>query len=122
MKRVRAPSRYSVRAAITVSMRDGQANLQHSARQLGISVRSLQRRLSEMGTSYSELVAEVRVDVACHLLTDSDEPIADIAARLGFAGASGFSRTFLRLMNIQPSVYRRRQSGRTGALPRNDSR
>ena len=110
MKRVCTPSRYAVRAAIAASLRHGEASVMRTARQLGISVRSLQRRLAEMGTSYSELVAEVRLDTACHLLLDSDKRIADIAARLGFAGASSFSRTFMRLMKIQPAAYRRQQS------------
>lgn len=110
MKRVYTPSQHSVRAAIAASLQHGDATLLRTARQLGISARSLQRRLAEMGTSYSELVAEVRLDTACHLLVGSDERIADIAARLGFAGTSSFSRTFMRLMKIQPAVYRRQQS------------
>src|SRR5687768_9951324 len=110
MKRVCTPSRYAVRTAIVASLPQGGATLPRAARQLGISVRSLQRRIAEMGTSYSELVAEVRIDTACHLLTESDERVADIAARLGFAGPSSFSRTFARLMKIQPAVYRRQQS------------
>jgi AraC-like DNA-binding protein len=70
----------------------------------------LQRRLAEFGTSYSELLAEVRLDTACYLLVESDHRIADIAARLGFAGTSSFSRTFRRLMKIQPGAYRKQQS------------
>jgi AraC-like DNA-binding protein len=116
MKRVRTPSRYAVRAAIAASLRHGGATLPRAARQLGISSRSLQRRIAEMGTSYSELVAEVRIDTACHLLAESDERIADIAARLGFAGASSFSRTFVRLMKIQPAVYRRQQSAHASGM------
>jgi AraC-like DNA-binding protein len=114
MKRVCMPSRYAVRAAIAASLRHGDARLVCTARQLGLSTRSLQRRLADMGTSYSELVAEVRLDTACHLLVDSDERIADIAARLGFAGPSSFSRTFMRLMKVQPVVYRRQQSALNG--------
>ena len=116
MKRVCTPSRYSVRAAIAASLRQGGATLPRAARLLGISTRSLQRRIADMGTSYSELVAEVRIDTACHLLAESDERVADIAARLGFAGASSFSRTFMRLMRIQPAVYRRQQSARTSGM------
>ena len=74
-----------------------------------MSARSLQRHLGEMGTSYSALVAEVRLDAACHLLVESNERIADIALRLGYAGPSSFSRTFMRLMKIQPVIYRRQQ-------------
>jgi AraC-like DNA-binding protein len=110
MKRVCTPSRYAVRAAIAASLRRDGAMLPQTARRLGISARSLQRRLADMGTTYAELVAEVRLDTACHLLAESDENIADIAARLGFAGASSFSRSFVRLMKIQPIVYRRQQS------------
>ncbi|OSI23403.1 MULTISPECIES: helix-turn-helix domain-containing protein [Bradyrhizobium] len=110
MKRVWTPSRYAVRGAIAASLRESGSTLPHTARRLGISTRSLQRRLAEMGTNYAELVAEVRLDTACHLLVESDERIADIAARLGFAGASSFSRSFVRWMKIQPVAYRRQQS------------
>lgn len=70
-------------------------------------MRSLQRHLAEMGTSYSELIAEVRLDTACHLLIESNERISDIAVRLGYAGASSFSRTFMRIMKTRPVAYRR---------------
>jgi AraC-like DNA-binding protein len=115
MKRVCTPSRYAIRAAIAASLRQGGATLPRAARQLGMSSRSLQRRIAEISTSYSELVAEVRIDTACHLLTESDERIADIATRLGFAGPSSFSRTFVRLMKIQPAAYRRQQSTQKGS-------
>lgn len=62
-----------------------------------------------MGTSYSEMVAEVRLDAACHLLAESNTRISDIALRLGYAGPSSFSRTFMRLMKIQPVTYRQQQ-------------
>jgi len=65
--------------------------------------------LAEIGTSYSEIVAEVRLDSACHLLADSNLRIADIASLLGYAGSSSFSRIFMRLMAIQPINYRRQR-------------
>jgi AraC-like DNA-binding protein len=74
-----------------------------------MSARSLQRHLAAIGTSYSEIVAEVRLETACHLLVESDERLSDIALRLGYAGPSSFSRTFVRLMKIQPIIYRRQQ-------------
>jgi AraC-like DNA-binding protein len=116
MKRVCTPSRYAVRSAIAASLRQGGATLPRAALQLGISTRSLQRRIADMGTSYSDLLAEVRIDTACQMLAESDERVADIAARLGFAGASSFSRTFMRLMRIQPAVYRQQQCARTGGM------
>lgn len=116
MKPVLLPSRYTVRAAIAASLEHGDTSVQGTARRLGVSVRSLQRHLAEMGTSYSEMVAEVRLDTACHLLVASNERISEIALRLGYAGASSFSRTFMRLMKIRPVIYRRQQ--RNGKLRR----
>jgi len=90
-------------------LREGDASLPHAARRLGLSSRSLQRHLTGMGTSYSEIVAEVRLDMADRLLADSDQSISSIAYRLGYAGPSSFSRTFMRLMKVQPIVYRRQR-------------
>ncbi|WP_170978676.1 helix-turn-helix domain-containing protein [Afipia massiliensis] len=107
MKPVHAPTLYSVRAAIAASLYHGDAAIQRTALQLGLSPRSLQRHLAGMGTSYSDMVAEVRLDTACHLLLQSNERISEIALRLGYAGASSFSRVFMRLTKIQPGIYRR---------------
>ena len=106
MKRIGAPSRDTVLEAIAASLRQEGASLERTARRLGISVRSLQRRLAEKATSHSELVALVRVEEACRSLAKSDERIADISARLGYAGPSSFSRAFMRLKKTQPRIYR----------------
>jgi len=109
MNRNHRPTRRAVQLAIATSVRNGDASLLSTARLLGVSVRSLQRHLAAMGTSHSEMVATARIKRACHLLAQSQARIGDIAARLGFANASSFSRTFMRCMKIQPRVYRRRQ-------------
>lgn len=112
MKPCRISSQHSVRATIATLLHQGDPSLQRAAHRLGISSRSLQRDLAGMGTSYREIVAEVRLDTACHLLAESDQSIASIAGRLGYSGASSFSRTFMRLMKIPPIVYRRQQAAR----------
>jgi len=109
MKNVPVASRYSVRAVIAILLREGNVTVRRAAQQLGISPRSLQRQLTETGASFSELVAEVRLETACHLLTESELSIAEIACRLGYSGPSSFSRIFMRLMKIQPAVYRRQR-------------
>ena len=115
MKPIQIPSRYSVRAAIAASLCHGDTALQRTALHLGMSPRSLQRHLAGMGTSYSDMVAEVRLDTACYLLLESNERISDIALRLGYAGTSSFSRVFMRLTKMQPVIYRRQR-----AVQRND--
>ncbi|TCR67172.1 helix-turn-helix transcriptional regulator [Bosea sp. BK604] len=109
MKTVPVASPNAVRAMIAGLLQDGDPSLRATAKRLGISPRSLQRQLATIGTSYSDLVAEVRLATACHLLTESELSIASIADRLGYSGPSSFSRIFMRLMNIQPAVYRRQR-------------
>jgi AraC-like DNA-binding protein len=109
MKPVSVPSQHSVRATIAALLRQGDASLQRAAQHLEVSPRSLQRHLTGLGTSYSELVAEVRLDMACHLLAESDQSISNIAGRLGYAGPSSFSRAFMHLMKIRPVAYRRKR-------------
>jgi AraC-like DNA-binding protein len=109
MRAVRLPSSHAIRAAIVASLRHGDATLGGAARALKISVRTLQRHLGRMGTSHSEMLADVRLAIACRLLTDSTQRLSDISEFLGYANASSFSRTFVRLMKVQPHVYRREQ-------------
>ncbi|MEY9879534.1 MULTISPECIES: helix-turn-helix domain-containing protein [unclassified Bradyrhizobium] len=106
------PSSKAVRAAIVASLRHGDATLDRTAQALKISGRTLQRHLERMGTSHSKLLAEVRLQIACHLLADSSKRLSDIAESLGYTNASSFSRSFARLMKIQPVVYRRQQQSR----------
>jgi AraC-like DNA-binding protein len=63
-----------------------------------------------MGTSYSDMVAEVRLDTACHLLLQSNERISEIAQRLGYTGTSSFSRAFTHLTKMPPVIYRRQRT------------
>jgi len=104
-----------VQTAIAASLQQHGASLQDAARELRVSARSLQRHLAEMGTSYSELVAQVRLDTACRLLTETSERVSQIALRLGYSGPSSFSRTFMRMMKVQPATYRR-QHGNVAVL------
>jgi transcriptional regulator GlxA family with amidase domain len=66
------------------------------------------------------MLAELRLKIACRLLVDSSKPLSDIAKFLGYSNASSFSRSFARLMKIQPVVYRRQQRAgkRDPARPR----
>ncbi len=106
------PSSDEIRAVMVASLRRGGATLDDTARAHRISARTLQRHLGRMGTSHSELLAEVRLTIACRLLADSGKRLSDIAKILGYANASSFSRSFVRLMRVQPVVYRRQQLAR----------
>ena len=72
----------------------------------GMSLRSLQRRLSESGTSYSELLEQVRIQKSMELLGSSDAKIIDVAYAMGYRDPSHFSRAFRRLTGNSPRLYR----------------
>lgn len=112
MRAVRLHSSAAVRAAILASLRHGDATLDSTALALRISRRTLQRHLERMGTSHSKMLDEVRLEIACRLLADTSKRLSDVAESLGYKNASSFSRAFVRLMKIQPIVYRRQQRGR----------
>lgn len=100
-------SRWDVQAAIAENLPYGHPTIGCISARLGISSRTLQRRLMELGTSHSALVDAVRCEIACRLLRDTNKLVSDIASDLGFADASSFSRSFRRWMNMEPGVYRK---------------
>jgi AraC-like DNA-binding protein len=77
------------------------------AHALAMSPRTLQRKLSAQGTTYQELVTEVRKDLARQHLTDSRLSISEIAFLLGFSDVSTFHRAFKRWTQQTPSAFRR---------------
>ncbi|MBO6635580.1 AraC family transcriptional regulator [Parvibaculum sp.] len=77
------------------------------ARELALSTRTLQRRLSEEGTSLSVIVKAMRVREACQLLTDSDFKITEIGYWCGFSDSPHFSREFRRALGVPPALYRK---------------
>jgi AraC-like DNA-binding protein len=72
----------------------------------GLSVRSLQRHLTEAGLPYSKLVDQVRFNRAVALLQQSDVKLLEIAAELGYTDPANFARAFRRWAGISPRQYR----------------
>ncbi len=57
--------------------------------------------------SVGQYVRRLRIDLATRELAESQRPIAEIAARLGFADQSHFSRVFVKRMGLTPARYRK---------------
>ena len=82
-----------------------------AARTLGLSERTLQRRLGALGTSFRDEVTIVRCRSAAGLLSQTDRKIADIAAEVGLGSPSHFARAFKRHIGLNPNEYRDRSRG-----------
>ncbi|MEV6774444.1 AraC family transcriptional regulator [Nocardia sp. NPDC051030] len=77
------------------------------ARDLNMSTRTLRRHLDTAGTSYRQLLDEVRRALAEEMLTATPLSVSDVAIRLGYAEASTFIHAFKRWTGTTPSAYRR---------------
>jgi AraC-like DNA-binding protein len=86
-----------------------------AARDLGLSARSLRRRLAEDATSYRSLVQAMLEASAGHLLRDPRRSIQETASALGFSNVGAFHRAFRRWTGMTPTQYRERRAGRPEA-------
>jgi AraC-like DNA-binding protein len=77
-----------------------------AAQAMGITPRTLQRRLGEHGTSFIEEAQEARVRVAERLLRETDAPVTQIALDVGCASSQHFSDLFRRRRGESPSAFR----------------
>jgi AraC-like DNA-binding protein len=82
-------------------------NIDYIARELALSPRSLQRVLSESGSSFRDLVDDVRKELAIAWLTSSNEAAAQIGYRLGYADTSAFHHAFRRWTGKTVGEFRR---------------
>ncbi len=76
------------------------------AAQLGMSERTMQRRLREEGTSYQEILDNTRHYLARELLRSTRVPLADVALQLGFSEPSTFFRAFRKWEGMTPGQFR----------------
>jgi AraC-like DNA-binding protein len=83
------------------------------ARHAGISPSHFSRRLKEhTGRSFTELLRQCRVELACDLLRRDGQSLADIANACGFCDQSYFTRVFQDLKGVTPKQYRAQPAGR----------
>jgi len=86
---------------------DGYPAARLAAELLGVSERTLARRLSARGLTYGSLVDEVRFEAAKQLLQKPGVRIGDVAASVGFEDQANFTRMFRRIGGLSPREFRR---------------
>lgn len=95
-----------VRRTIALLLPGGRCSIERVAAQMGLVSRTVQRRLAEHGVSFSELVDEMRAELAQRHVVQGGRPLTDVAALLGFAAPSGFSRWYQQRFHCTPSQRR----------------
>ena len=106
-----------VRRTISQLLPSGRATVDQVAAQLGMSARSLQRRLDEEGLQFAELLNGVRQELATAYLAGSTRPVTSVAALLGYSSPSSFTRWFAGSFGMSPQVWRATKREAPGPPP-----
>jgi AraC-like DNA-binding protein len=98
--------RVGVENAIAPLLPHGKARADGIARQLGMSLRTLERRLRSEGLTFAGILSELRVDLAKRYLREEDLAISKIAWLLGYQDVGAFTHAFKRWTGKSPSEAR----------------
>jgi AraC-like DNA-binding protein len=97
---------------IEAELPDGNTNAAWVAEKLGMSPRTLHRRLQTENTSYQDLLDKVRCRLATRYLSQRKHTINEVAALVGFAQPSAFHRAFKGWTGETPADYQERLASR----------
>jgi AraC-like DNA-binding protein len=96
----------ALRVRLRAALAQGNADPARMASLLGVSERTLQRRLTDAGRSYTEIVEDFRREESARLLCDQSVPLIEVASRLGYSEQTSFARAFRRWTGVTPSAWR----------------
>jgi AraC-like DNA-binding protein len=95
---------------ITLTLSNGLPQAAVIAREMGMSERTLYRRLAEEGLTFRDVLAKAQSSLAQGLLRDESISIAEIAFLTGFSEQSTFTRAFKRWVGKAPAQFRQQSS------------
>jgi AraC-like DNA-binding protein len=98
-----------VRSLLRTALLTDHASAEQIAALLAMHSRTLHRRLAASGTSFRELVDEVRFAIARQMLADTDADVTHVASVLNYADSSAFARAFRRWSGTTPAAWRHEQ-------------
>jgi len=96
----------NARANIIELLPGGDCSKGRVASALCMSTSTLQQRLTERGTSFHDLLNDIRRELACSYLRQSGVSVTEITFLLGFTDVSNFTRAFKRWTGVSPTKYR----------------
>ena len=91
-----------------LSNNNGLIRRQQVAAELGLSLRTLQRKLGNLGSSFQDIYDDSRKEICLQLIQRGEHSFGEISYQLGFSNQSAFQKAFKRWMNTTPSEYRSR--------------
>ena len=109
-----------VKRRIQVLLGSGDMSEERVAVPMNISPRHLRRKLNLEGTSYEQLVDEVRKEGAVRMISQGQLSLTSIAYELGFLDPSSFTRAFRRWTGMSPTAFRSLQRGAQSRQPAGD--
>jgi AraC-like DNA-binding protein len=95
-----------VRRALRTSVPSGHGSEIETAELLSMAVRTLRRQLAVQGTTFRQLLEDVRYEIARQLLAGSQLSATEIAEVLAYANVSAFTRSFRRWTGSPPAAWR----------------
>lgn len=95
-----------VHAAIVRNLAQGQVRLASIAEELKLSPRTLQRKLSETGATFQQVLDQARFALAKDYLRQPELNLVDIAFLLGYQEQSAFNHAFKEWSGVNPGAYR----------------
>jgi len=101
-----------VQRALTARIAAGETRIGAIARQLAMSGRTLQRRLSAEGVSYQELLEDARKEAAGRFISEPTLAIGEVAYLVGYSEPAPFHRAFKRWYGMTPEAFRQKQRAR----------
>ena len=104
-----------VRTAIRSCLSRQDCSVVEVAAMLSLAPRTLQRQLQLRGTSFSQLLEDVRIETARHHLANSQLSLTQLAAILGYSDLSAFSRAFRRRIGKSPQQWQKSNVPRRAA-------
>jgi len=102
-----------VRHLVAAMLGSGRCTVDKLSEHLGVSRATLHRQLAAEGQTFSSILQSVRRDVAQRLSSDSDRPLDDMAAMLGFSSASAFAHWYRATFGAPFARSRREARSRT---------
>jgi len=100
----------AIRQVVEGMMKDEVPKIGSVADALGTSVRTLQRRLSDLDETFTGILETARMTSANRLIANGDLSLNEIAQELGYSDQAHFTRAFRRWTGISPAAFRRLQS------------